>query len=128
MAEPDKPPFRQKQWNQENQDHWFPPKPVRDSDLQKIHDDAKKDGAREAMDDPKAVVDQNLTFARAKRDRPELTEAITIALHGDSVSRDKAWERAGLILGKVNTWLEKHGLESANQKSIYDRIVRGLRT
>lgn len=63
---------------------------------------------------------------RSKRDRPELTEAILAEV--DELTRDSAWEKAGLFRGKINTWLERRDPKPATQKSIYDRIVKILRT
>jgi hypothetical protein len=59
-----------------------------------------------------------------RNQRPELREAIIAVLsddHGPAVA-EEAWKKAGLILGKVNAWLRKHGHKPTKQKGVYDQI------
>jgi hypothetical protein len=46
MAKVNNPPFGLKQRNLEVQDHWFPPRPVSDRDLQEISDKAAEEAVR----------------------------------------------------------------------------------
>lgn len=61
-----------------------------------------------------------------RKQRPELREAIIAVLrddNGPAVAED-AWKKAGLILGKVNAWLKKHGHRPTTRKGVYDQINR----
>ena len=97
---------------------------------QDIIDSVAANGLATAYDTIAKAPDIHMGNMRGRRDRPELTAAICSEVNDDSgpVTLKSAWKKAGLFRGRINGWLEKRGHSPASQKSIYDRIVKVLRT